>query len=77
MEVSTRQIGRLDDNSLVGEALDREQVIGHPIAETVFAVCDLIFLRDDPIAELHEPHHWPSRAIDAQERVAIDVKGPL
>ena len=53
VNAADRQIGV---SSLAGEALKREQVIGHPIAETVFALCDLIFLRDDRIAELREPH---------------------
>jgi len=40
-------------SSLISEALSREQVIGKPIAESVFAVCDAIFLKDDRIIELH------------------------
>ena len=52
VNAAERQIGA---SPLVGEALKREQVIGHPIAETVFAVCDSIFLRDDRIAELRNP----------------------
>jgi hypothetical protein len=37
-------------SALVGEALSRDQVIGKPVAETAFAVCDSIFLQDDRIA---------------------------
>lgn len=37
---------------LVSEALNRQQVIGKPIAETVFAVCDTIFLQDPRIGAL-------------------------
>jgi len=33
-------------SSLVGEALSREQVIGKPIADTVFAICDIVWLQD-------------------------------
>jgi len=39
-------------SSLIGEALSREQVVGNPIARTVFAVCDAIFLKDYRIAQL-------------------------
>ena len=31
---------------LVGEALGREQIIGKPIADTVFAICDTVLLQD-------------------------------
>jgi hypothetical protein len=37
---------------LVGEALKRQQVIGKPIAGTVFAICDAIFLQDPRISPL-------------------------
>jgi hypothetical protein len=33
-------------SSLVGEALSREQVIGKPIADTVFSICDTVLLQD-------------------------------
>jgi hypothetical protein len=46
---ATRPIG---SSSLVSEALDRDAVIGTPLAETVFAVCDLVYLADPRIAEL-------------------------
>ncbi len=49
IDAADRAIAR---NSLVGEALSREQVVGKPIAGTVFAICDTIFLNDDRIAEL-------------------------
>ncbi|HEX4320866.1 MAG TPA: hypothetical protein VHZ52_08190 [Acidobacteriaceae bacterium] len=39
-------------NSLVSKALDRASVIGTPLAESVFAICDLIFLEDSRISEL-------------------------
>ena len=39
---------------LVGEALTREQVVGQPIAQTVFAVCDSILLQDDRISPLRD-----------------------
>lgn len=44
-------------SSLVGEALRREQVVGQPITETVFAVCDSILLQDDRISPLRERDH--------------------
>ncbi len=43
-------------NSLVGEALSREQIIGEPIAQTIFGICDTVFLQDQRIAELREQH---------------------
>jgi hypothetical protein len=42
-------------SSLVGEALAREQVIGEPIAETVFAICDTVWLQDPRISDLYPP----------------------
>ncbi|MBV9885715.1 MAG: hypothetical protein JO119_04125 [Acidobacteria bacterium] len=42
----------LAENSLVGKALRREQVIGHPIAQKVFAMCDAIWLQDPRISDL-------------------------
>ena len=43
-------------NSLVGEALTREQIIGEPIAQTIFSICDTVFLQDQRIAALREQH---------------------
>ena len=43
-------------NSLVGEALSREQIIGEPIAQTIFSICDTVFLQDQRIAALREQH---------------------
>lgn len=40
--------------SLISEALSRGQVVGNPVAETVFAVCDAIFLKDYRIAQLRD-----------------------
>jgi hypothetical protein len=42
---------------LVGEALTREQVIDEPISQTVFAICDIIFLDDPRIEPLRERIH--------------------
>jgi hypothetical protein len=39
-------------STLVGEALRREQVIGEPIAESVFAICDTVWLQDDRLFSL-------------------------
>jgi hypothetical protein len=41
-------------SSLISDALSRDQVVGMPIAETVFAVCDAIFLRDHRIGPLRD-----------------------
>jgi hypothetical protein len=39
-------------HALVGEVLRRDQVIGHPIAQKVFAMCDAIWLQDPRISAL-------------------------
>ena len=39
-------------SALVAEALDRDSVIGTPLAAQVFAICDLIYLEDPRISEL-------------------------
>jgi hypothetical protein len=39
-------------NALVGEALSRKQVIGEPIAQLVFGICDTVFLEDARVSEL-------------------------
>jgi hypothetical protein len=41
-------------NSLVGEALNREQIIGEPIAQTIFGICDTVFREDHRISTLRE-----------------------
>jgi hypothetical protein len=41
-------------SSLISEALAREQVIGKPIANLVFALCDSIFLQDHRISTLRD-----------------------
>ena len=43
---------RIGSNSLVSQALKRDDVIGTPIATDVFAICDLIYLADPRLAEL-------------------------
>ena len=40
------------ESSLVSEALNRDAVIGTPIATKVFALCDLVYLEDPRIEEL-------------------------
>jgi hypothetical protein len=52
IDAMDRPIG---SNRLVGQALERGQVVGHQIAETVFLVCDSIFLHDHRISDLHPP----------------------
>jgi hypothetical protein len=39
-------------SSLIREALSREQVLGMPIAERVFAICDAIYLQDRRVSSL-------------------------
>src|SRR5262249_23260691 len=51
LDAATRDIA---ENSLVGRALARTQVIGHPICDDVFAVCDAVWMQDPRIIELHE-----------------------
>jgi hypothetical protein len=41
-------------NSLVGEALSREQIIGKPIAQMIFGISDTVFLEDHRISTLRE-----------------------
>ena len=51
LDATTRDIAK---NSLVGRALARTEVIGQPIADDVFAVCDAVWMQDPRIIELHE-----------------------
>ena len=51
IDAASRPVG---SSEIVGEALDRERVIGKPIAQKVFAICDTIFLQDQRIAPLRE-----------------------
>ena len=46
---AARPIG---SSSLISAALDRNAVIDIPLADVVFAVCDLVYLMDPRIAEL-------------------------
>jgi len=48
-DAAARPIG---SSPLISAALDRNAVIGTPLAEVVFAVCDLVYLADPRIAEL-------------------------
>ena len=50
-DASARKIG---SSSLISEALDRKDVIGRPIAEQVFQICDLIYVADPRIADLRQ-----------------------
>ena len=49
VDATNRPVGKSD---LVAEALRRDQVIGHPIAQKIFALCDAIWLDDPRIDEL-------------------------
>jgi len=46
---SARRIG---SSTLVSGVLDRDDVVGKPVASTVFEICDLIYLADPRISEL-------------------------
>lgn len=39
-------------NQLISKALDRDEVLGTPLADDVFAICDLIYLGDPRIEDL-------------------------
>jgi hypothetical protein len=49
IDASLRKVGA---SSLVSEALNRDAVIGSPIATQIFAICDLVYLEDPRIDEL-------------------------
>jgi len=49
IDAGARKVG---SSSLVSAALDRNSVIGTPLAAEVFAICDVIYLEDLRIAEL-------------------------
>jgi hypothetical protein len=51
IDAAQRPVG---SNSLVSEALRREQIVDKPIASTVFDICDAILLGDPRIAPLRE-----------------------
>jgi hypothetical protein len=48
-DASVRPVG---SSPLVSRALDRADVVGHPIAAEVFQICDSIYLADPRINEL-------------------------
>jgi hypothetical protein len=50
--VQVASVGRDGSDPLVSGTLDRSDVVGKPIASTVFEICDLIYLADPRIAEL-------------------------
>ena len=39
-------------SDLVGRALSRSEVIGTPLADEIFAICDAVLAQDDRIAEI-------------------------
>jgi hypothetical protein len=41
-------------NPLVGESLSREQIMDEPIAQTIFGICDTVFLEDPRVLPLRE-----------------------
>ena len=49
VDASTRPIV---DSTLAGTALKRDDVIGTPFAQTVFAIVDAIFVKDERIEEI-------------------------
>jgi hypothetical protein len=50
--VQDASVRHVASSSLVSGTLDQNDVIGKPIASTVFEICDLIYLADPRIAEL-------------------------
>jgi hypothetical protein len=49
IDAKYREVSR---NKLVSRALDRDSVVGTPLAAQVFAICDLIYIQDSRISEL-------------------------
>jgi hypothetical protein len=52
--VQDASVRRVASSPLVSGTLDRNDVVGKPIASTVFEICDLIYLADPRIAELRD-----------------------
>jgi len=50
--VQDASVRKTASSPLVSRALDREEVVGQPIAAIVFNICDLIYLADPRIGEL-------------------------
>jgi hypothetical protein len=49
IDASSRPVS---ENTLVGRALRRDEVVGTALAKTVFALTDVVWLQDDRIAEV-------------------------
>jgi hypothetical protein len=49
IDAATRPVAESD---LVGKALARAEVIGHPIAERIFGLADVVWASDERIAEV-------------------------
>jgi hypothetical protein len=48
-----------DDDELVSKALKRDDVIGTPLADEVFALADAVYLNDPRLAALRQwPKEW-------------------
>ncbi len=50
--VQDASVRRVGSSPLASRALDRGDVVGNPVATTVFEICDLIYLADPRIGEL-------------------------
>jgi hypothetical protein len=50
--VQDASLRRVGSSSLVSGSLDRNAVVGQPLASAVYEICDLIYLADPRIAEL-------------------------
>jgi hypothetical protein len=51
IDISERNVGK---SSLVSTGMNRDSVIGTPLADHVFAICDLVYLEDSRISELRD-----------------------
>ncbi len=54
LDASERPLGT---HCLVAEALSRNQVVRQAIADTVFAICDIVFLRHHRLSSSRESIH--------------------
>jgi hypothetical protein len=56
IDASARDIAK---SELVGRAMRRTEVVGQPVAESVFALCDAILVRDGRLGDLRASRRHP------------------